>query len=145
MLSRETIIQLMPFTNKFAFLLSDIIEPYVGFRLYYHHPHTPREDITNLIIKFISLLGINLNVIESTLSGGYTLGVIVSILYFIFSYLVPNLFLDDLYRIFDFAGVNSSKVRGFIFGVIVIIILDVIIINLKEKYKKEIEENKNKN
>ena len=77
----------MPFTNKFAFLLSDIIEPYVGFRLYYHHPHTLREDITNLIIKFISLLGINLNVIESTLNGGYTLGVIVSVLYFIFSYL----------------------------------------------------------
>ena len=145
MISKETIIQLMPFTNKFAFLLSDILEPYMGFRLYYHHPHTPREDFTNLIVKFISLLGINLNVIESTLNGGYTLGVIVSVLYFIFSYLIPNLFLDDLYRMFDFAGVNSSKLRGFIFGVIVIIILDIIIVKLKEKYSKEIENSKNKN
>ena len=46
---------------------------------------------------------------------------------------------------FDFAGVNSSKVRGFIFGVIVIIILDIIIIKLREKYRKEIEESKSKN
>ena len=72
------------------------------------------------------------------------LGVIVSIIYFIFSYLIPNMFMDDLYRIFDFSGVNSSKIRGFIFGVIIIIILDVIIIKLTEIYKKKLAE-KNKN
>ena len=142
MVSQDTIIHLLPFTNKFALLLSDIVEPFIGFRFYYHHPHSPKQELMNLVIKFISLLGINLNVIQSTLDGGYMLGVAVSIIYFIFSYLVPNIFMDDLYKVFDFAGVNSSKIRGFIFGVIIIIILDIIIIKLTEIYKKKLAENK---
>ena len=139
--SRETIIHLLPFTNKFALLLSDVIEPYLGFRLFYHHPHGFKQELMNLIIKFISLLGINLNVIQSTLNGGYKYGVIVSVVYFIFSYLIPNFFFDDLYRIFDFLGVNSNKIIGLIFGIILIIILDIIIVKLNKKYKEEIERN----
>ena len=139
MVSQDTIIHLLPFTNKFALLLSNIVEPFIGFRFYYHHPHSPKQELMNLVIKFISLLGINLNVIQSTLDGGYMLGVAVSIIYFIFSYLVPNMFMDDLYIIFDFLGVNSNMLIGLIFGIVVIIILDVIIINLIEKYKKELK------
>ena len=138
MISKDKIIHLLPFTNKFALLLSDLIEPSMGFRLYYHHPNTPLQELMNLVIKFISLLGINLNVIQNTLDGGYMVGVAVSIIYFIFSYLVPNMFMDDLYIIFDFLGVNSNMLIGLIFGIVVIIILDVIIINLIEKYKKEL-------
>lgn len=139
--SQETIIHLLPFTNKFALLLSDVIEPYLGFRLFYHHPHGFNQELMNLIIKFISLLGINLNVIQSTLNGGYKYGVIVSVVYFIFSYLIPNFFFDDLYRIFDFLGVNSNKIIGLIFGIILIIILDIIIVKLNKKYKEEIKRN----
>ena len=139
--SRETIIHLLPFTNKFALLLSDVIEPYFGFRFYYYNPQGFKQELMNLIIKFISLLGINLNVIQSTLNGGYKYGVIVSVVYFIFSYLIPNFFFDDLYRIFDFLGVNSNKIIGLIFGIILIIILDIIIVKLNKKYKEEIERN----
>ena len=46
--------------------------------------------------------------------------------------------MDDLYIIFDFLGVNSNMLIGLIFGIVVIIILDVIIINLIEKYKKKL-------
>ena len=139
MISNETIIGLMPFANKIALLLSDVIEPYVGFRIYYHHAHSYYEEIVTLIIMFISLLGINLNVINATLEGGYSLGLVISIIYFLISYLIPNFFFDNLYRAFDFLGVNSNKLIGFIFGVIVVVILDLIVIKLKEYYKKKLE------
>ena len=145
MVSQETIIHLLPFTNKFALLVSDLIEPYFGFRIYYHNTHNPKEEFVNLIVKFISLLGINLNVIQSALTGGYNLGVAVSIIYFIFSYLVPNLFLDDLYRIFGFLGINNNIFLGFIFGIFVIILLDLIIIKLRKIFKKKFEDEKRNN
>ena len=81
---KEEIIHLLPFTNKIALLISDILDPIFGFRLYYYKPKTPLQELMNLVIKFISLLGINLNVIQSTLDGGYNYGVVVSIVYFIF-------------------------------------------------------------
>ncbi len=138
----QTIISLMPFTNKIALLISDLIEPYFGFRIYYHHAHSTPEEVVSLIIKFISLLGINLNVIQSTLDGGYILGVVVSIIYFLFSYLIPNYFFDDIYRIFDFLGVNSNRFIGLIFGIVIVVILDIIIIKLKDIYKKKLEKDK---
>ena len=135
----ETVISLMPFANKIALLLSDVMEPLVGFRIYYHHAHSTPEEVITLLVKFISLLGINLNVIQATLDGGYSLGVVISVIYFLVSYLIPNFFFDDLYKAFDFLGVNSNKLIGFIFGIVVVIILDVIIIKLKEYYKKKLE------
>ena len=139
----ETIVSLMPFANKIALLLSDVIEPHVGFRIYYHHPHSFYEDSITLIVMFISLLGINLNVINATLDGGYKLGIIISIIYFLISYLIPNFFFDDLYRAFDFLGVNSNKLIGLIFGIVVVVILDILIIKLKEKYKKRVKKDGN--
>ena len=70
------------------------------------------------------------------LEGGYSLGLVISIIYFLISYLIPNFFFDNLYRAFDFLGVNSNKLIGLIFGIIVVIILDLIVIKLKE-YKKK--------
>ena len=139
----ETVVSLMPFATKIAFLLSDVIEPHLGFRIYYHHPHSFYEDVVTLIVMFISLLGINLNVINATLDGGYKLGIIISIIYFLISYLIPHFFFDDLYRAFDFLGVNSNKIIGLIFGIVVVVLLDIIIIKLEEKYKKRIKKDGN--
>ena len=139
MINNEIIISLMPFANKIALLLSDVMESHVGFRIYYHHAHTTPEEIVTLLVKFISLIGINLNVIHATLEGGYSLGLVISIIYFLVSFLIPNYFFDDLYLAFDFLGINKSKLRGLLFGVVVVIILDVIIIKLKEFYKKKLE------
>ena len=137
----ETIVSLMPFANKIALLLSDVIEPHVGFRIYYHHAHSTYEEIVTLIVMFVSLLGINLNVINATIEGGFNFGVVVSIIYFLISYLIPNFFFDDLYRTFDFLGINKNKLLGLIFGILAVVILDIIIIKLKEYYRKKVLNN----
>ena len=139
MISNEILIGLMPFTSKIAFLLSNITEKYLGVPVYYHNPHTLGEEIYTILIKFITLLGINLNVIQATLDGGYYFGVIISIIYFLVSYLIPNFFFDDLYKIFDFLGVNSNVLVGFLFGITIVILLDVLVIKLKKYYKKKLE------
>lgn len=132
----KTLLSLLPFTNKLSILVSDSLEDHIGFRFYYYKPKNFYQQIITLLCKFIALLGINLNVIEGTLSGGYKKGVMISIIYFMFSYLIPNIFFKDFYDLFSFLGVNDNKIYGLIFGVILIYILQFII-NICERYYEE--------
>lgn len=132
----KTLLSLLPFTNKLSILVSDALEDHIGFRFYYYKPKNFYQQIITLLCKFIALLGINLNVIEGTLSGGYKQGVMISIIYFMFSYLIPNIFFEDFYKLFSFIGVNDNKIYGLIFGVILIYILQFII-NTCERYYEE--------
>lgn len=132
----KTLLSLLPFTNKLSILVSDALEDHIGFRFYYYKPKNFYQQIITLLCKFIALLGINLNVIEGTLTGGYKKGVMISIIYFMFSYLIPNIFFKDFYDLFSFLGVNDNKIYGLIFGVILIYILQFII-NICERYYEE--------
>ena len=139
MLTNELIVGLMPFGTKIAYLLSRITEPYFDTPIYFQDPKKLNEELITILIKFITLLGINLNVIQATLDGGYYLGIVISIIYFLVSYLIPTYFFDDLYNMFDFLGVNSNPIIGLIFGIVAVIILDLAVIKLKKYYKEKLE------
>lgn len=129
----------MPFASKIAYLLSRITEPYLNMPIYFQNPKKLSEELITILIKFITLLGINLNVIQATLDGGYYLGIVISIIYFLVSYLVPTYFFDDLYNMFSFLGVNSNPIIGLIFGILAVILLDYLVIRLKKYYKEKLE------
>ena len=139
MITKEFLLGLMPFMSKIVFVSSKITEPYLGFPIYFQNPKNVKEEILTLITKFITLVGINLNVIEGTLDGGYNLGVAISVIYFLVSYLIPTYFFDSLYEMFDFLGVNKNPIIGLIFGITAVLLLDLFVRKIKEYYKKKLE------
>lgn len=114
----ESLIAMMPFINEIANLLTicNIVNAYPL------HPKNDNEQIYKLFFDFMSLIGIIINVVKYTkqtkkFSSGFNKGLLL----LLFSFVLPNLFLDNIVL-----NISKHSVMRFFIGITVIYLLSVV-------------------
>ena len=125
---------LAPFANEFAnlFTISNIID------LYPHKPTTYIDLFKIYSFDMLALTGIISNALETSKNYNYILGLIKGILYLIFAFALPNLFMHDVLYSKYFTNYK------FIVGLIIIYLLELtinVLFCLFKKYLYEDTEN----
>lgn len=128
---------LAPFANEFAnlFTVSDIAN------LYPHKPTTYMDLFKIYFFDLLALTGIISNSIEASKSYNHALGLIGGVLYLIFAFTIPNVFMHDiLYS-------EYFKNHKILTGLIIIYLLELcinIIFCISKSYLYKEDENKDK-
>ena len=128
---------LAPFANEFANLLtvSDIAN------LYPHKPTTYLDLFKIYFFDLLALTGIISNSIEASKSYNHTLGLVGGVLYLIFAFTIPNVFMHDiLYS-------EYFKNHKILTGLIIIYLLELcinIIFCISKSYLYKADDNKDK-
>jgi len=125
---------LLPFFNEFANLFNiTLIMPLLNYNIYPHHDTTSK-----LFFDVIALIGICLNVAKKTqLTGNYISGLFKGLMYLIFAFAIPNLYMDKILSIFG--KNNYMKLAG---GFLVIYLLEICIHSFICIYDKSVEKSK---
>lgn len=134
---------IMPYFNEIVNLLTiTILKPTFGISLFYHFTTNFHQIIVNSIVTLLSISGILANSVR--IANRYTSekGLLVGMMFTIFSFVIPNIFMYDFLKLF------KNNFVKLIIGLIVIYILDVIIhlivylyrINILEREEKKIQE-----
>lgn len=113
---------IMPYFNEIVNLLTiTILKPRFGISLFYHFTTNFHQIIVNSIVTLLSISGILANSVR--IANRYTSdkGLLVGMMFTIFSFLIPNIFMYDFLKLF------KNNFVKFIAGLLVIYILDVII------------------
>lgn len=113
---------IMPYFNEIVNLLTiSILKPRFGISLFYHFTTNFHQIIVNSIVTLFSISGILANSVR--VANRYTSdkGLLIGMMFTIFSFLIPNIFMYDFLKLF------KNNFVKLIVGLIVIYILDVII------------------
>ena len=114
---------IMPYFNEIMNLLSlTFFKPVFGIKLFYHYTTNFYEIMVNSIVTLFSVTGIIANAASTATTYTKTKGLIVGTAFTIFSLLIPNIFMQDIIKLF-----KGNLVMKFCVGLILIYILDVII------------------
>ena len=131
---------IMPYINEISNLLTiTLFKPYFNFELYPHSTNTVMQIIKKNIIDLLALSGIVTNSVKETDNENPQDGILMGILYIIFSFVVPNLFMRPLLNIANKifkkrAYINLTK---FAFGSIFIILIELTVNAIFDKLKKD--------
>lgn len=131
----------MPFINEILNLLTlTITKPYYNFELYPHHPKTMYQDILKTTIDMLAVTGIAANAAKYGNTYTRNLGFVKGTLYAIFTFLIPNLFMQPI------LDIAKSPIIRLILGIIFIYVLDLSVNFLSCKYIEfyELHQSKNK-
>ena len=131
---------IMPYFNEIMNLLTiTFFKPVFGIKLFYHFTTNFYELMVNSIITLFSISGILANATRTASIYTKTKGLIVGIAFTIFSFLIPNIFMQDIIKYF-----KGNYLLKFFIGLILIYILDVLIHLIIHLYRvhmlKEFEE-----
>lgn len=145
----DTLIFVTPFANEIANLLSiTLFKPYLGVTLYPHHPETFNKELLKTLIDIIAIGGIiYISIIESHKSNYITNGLVYGLLYLIFAFSIPNLFMSKILNIFDnkdSENTLSNNLKKLAAGIFFIYILELcinlIMCSYKNSYNKKIKD-----
>ncbi len=122
---------ILPFFNEFANLFNIVFFlPILKFDLYPHH-----DTKFKLFFDVIALSGVCLNVAKKTQkTGSYTSGLFKGLMYLIFAFAIPNLYMGDVLS--QFGKHPYMKLAG---GFLVIYFLEICIHTFICMYDKYIE------
>ena len=122
-----------PFANEIANLLTiTIFLPYLNFQLYPHHAFTTTQNMIKTIIDVLSLGGIIYNSVKETSeTNDLNTGFIKGMLYLIFAFAVPNLFMRDI-----LGNLPENNIIRMLGGLAFIYLLEMMINGLMCAYKK---------
>ena len=119
----------MPFINEiFNLLTITVTKRYFNIALYPHHPVTYNEALKKLIVDTLAVTGIVTQGVLYTSSHGTDVGLLKGILYTIFTFFIPNLFMDSILSVF------KNNIVQLAIGFIVIYMLDFIVNFISCKY-----------
>lgn len=130
--------RIMPYINEISNLLTiTLFKPYFNFELYPHSTNTIIQIIKKNIIDLLALSGIVTNIVKETDNENPQDGILIGILYIIFSFVVPNLFMGPLLNIASkiFKNKNYINLTKFSFGIIFIILIEITVNAIFNKYK----------
>jgi len=134
-----------PFFNEFANLFTlTLFMPLYKLNLYAHHPNTLMETVVKTIIDMIALSGIAANSSfvasrESNPDHAFQLGVVKGMLYLLFAFMIPNLFMEDFLSMLP--KNNMVKLAA---GIVLIYVLDVCVHTCYCAYYSSIKHNEKK-
>jgi len=125
---------ILPFFNEFANLFNIVFFlPVLKFDLYPHH-----DTKFKLFFDVIALSGVCLNVAQKTQkTGSYTSGLFKGLMYLIFAFAIPNLYMGDVLS--QFGKHPYMKLAG---GFFAIYFLEICIHTFICMYDKYIEKEK---
>lgn len=131
----KIIVFLAPFVNEFTNLLTITMSyPLWKVKLYHHHPINISQNIQKTVLDVVALSGIvYLAAAEAKKTQNISNGAVVGILYVIFAYAIPNIFMNELLKLTP--RHNGIK---FIIGLIFIYILELTIICLTCIFKDRV-------
>ena len=114
---------IMPYFNEIMNLLTiTFFKPVFGIKLFYHFTTNFHEIMVNSIITLFSISGIVANATRTASIYTKTKGLLVGISFTVISFLIPNMFMQDVIKYF-----KGNYLLKFFIGLILIYILDVII------------------
>ena len=146
----DTMIFITPFANEIANLLSiTLFKPYLGITLYPHHPETFNKELLKTLIDIIAIGGIiYISIIESHKSNYISNGLVYGLLYLIFAFSIPNLFMSKILNIFNNKDSSENTLSnhlkklaaGIFFIYILELCINLIMCSYKNSYNKKIED-----
>ena len=129
------LIFIAPFANEIANLLTiTILKPRWEINLYPHDPIGFKQDIIKTFIDLIALGGIvYISSQEAKNTQNITNGFVIGLLYLIFAFAIPNLFMSDLLKSFP-----QNNMIKLCLGLVFIYILELSISSTMCIYKNRI-------
>ena len=110
----------MPFINELANLFTiTLFKPYLGLNIYPHSVHNVYENFMKSFIDMLAITGIAANAAEYGTSYDREIGLVKGVLYAIFTFFIPNVYMDGLLKSFKY---RWSKL---LIGLVFIYLLDV--------------------
>ena len=132
----ENFNMIAPFFNE----ISNVLTLSKVLNLYPHLPGNKLGELKKMFFDLVALLGIISNVATYTSKYNYSVGLLKGVLLLIFTFLIPNLFMDEI------LSITKDNTTKLVFGLIIIYLLDlgvnVLFCHLKkkldnDKYKKK--------
>jgi hypothetical protein len=125
----------MPFINELANLFTIVFfKPYLGLNIYPHSVNNIYQHFTKSFIDMMAITGIAANAAEYGTSYDREIGLVKGILYAVFTFFIPNVYMDGLLKSFKYRWTKLFV------GLIFIYLLDMCVHGFSYFYIKSKEQ-----